>query len=423
MFKFIVKGIFRDRHRWLFPVVIVSAGVLIMVFTLSFMEGYKNSFIRQNARFDTGHLKVVSRAYAEMLSQKPYDLALLDIDDDLSVWQQAYPQLDWVQRINFGALLDVPDAKGETRAQGEVAGFAVDLLSSDKELELLHLKQALVSGNIPKASGEVLVSSTACNKLEIKLGDTVTLIGGSVYGAMTMQNFRVVGTVSFGVGALDNGAVVADISDIRKLLDMEGGAGEILAFFKSGDFNAKEASRIAADFNKRYTDINDEFSPQMLSLMEQNNLAYLLGVFSSSMGWMAAVFVFILGIVLWNSGLMNGIRRYGEFGVRLAIGEGKKHVYLSLLSEALVIGIIGSCIGLALGLAISLYFNHNGMDVSAYNRNSSILSENVIFTSITPAAIWASFIPGVLSTLFGAALAGIAIYKRQTSQLFKELEA
>ena len=90
MMKFILKGIFRDRHRWLFPLLIVSVGVIILVFTLSFMEGYKNSFIRQNARFDSGHVKVVSRAYAEMLQQKPYDLAMLDIQDDLKLWKAEY---------------------------------------------------------------------------------------------------------------------------------------------------------------------------------------------------------------------------------------------------------------------------------------------------------------------------------------------
>jgi putative ABC transport system permease protein len=148
-----------------------------------------------------------------------------------------------------------------------------------------------------------------------------------------------------------------------------------------------------------------------------------MGTFSSMMGWMALVFVFIMGIVLWNSGLMNGIRRYGEFGVRLAIGEQKRQVYLGLLTEAFIVGIVGSCIGLVLGLGISLYFNKNGMDVSAYNRNTSILSENMVYTSITLKALIISFIPGVLSTLLGAALAGSAIYKRQTSQLFKELEA
>jgi len=119
---------------------------------------------------------------------------------------------------------------------------------------------------------------------------------------------------------------------------------------------------------------------------------------------------------------MNGIRRYGEFGVRLAIGESKPRVYGSLLLESLVVGIVGSVIGLVVGLAISIYFNYHGMDVAAYNRNSSILSENVIYTVVTPMVVIASFVPGVLSTLFGAALAGAAIFKRQTSQLFKELE-
>jgi len=423
MFKFILKGIFRDRHRWLFPILIVSAGVLMMVFTLSFMQGYQNSFIRQNARFETGHLKVVTRAYANMIEQKPYDLSLLEIEDAYGEWQNEYPDLKWVQRIGFGALLDVPDENGETRAQGQVVGFAVDLLNSNTEHELLNLNKALVSGRLPQARGEALLSDIAMTKLGIKPGETVTLIGGSVYGAMTMQNLVIVGTVTFGVGALDNGAVIADIDDIRILLDMEHGASEILAFFKNDVYNDKAASKIAAEFNARYSDPDNEYSPMMLTMMQQNNLAYLMGTFSSMMGWMALIFVFIMGIVLWNSGLMNGIRRYGEFGVRLAIGEQKRQVYWGLLSEAFIVGIVGSCIGLLLGLGISLYFNQNGMDVSAYNRNTSILSENMVYTSITMKGLIISFIPGVLSTLFGAALAGAAIYKRQTSQLFKELEA
>ena len=103
MLSFLIKGVFRDRHRYLFPLLIVSSGVLIMVFMLALINGYMDSFIRQNAGFDTGHLKVVTKAYSELLNQKPYDLGLLDIQDDLEVWKQSYPQLDWVQRIHFGA--------------------------------------------------------------------------------------------------------------------------------------------------------------------------------------------------------------------------------------------------------------------------------------------------------------------------------
>jgi putative ABC transport system permease protein len=42
---------------------------------------------------------------------------------------------------------------------------------------------------------------------------------------------------------------------------------------------------------------------------------------------------------------------------------------------------------------------------------------------ITPPDFYIGFIPGVISTVIGTALSGIGIYRRQTSRLFKELEA
>jgi putative ABC transport system permease protein len=421
MLNFIIKGIFRDRHRYLFPLIIVSVGVGILVFMMSFMTGYIGSFINHTAMFDTGHLKVVTRAYAEMLSLKPVDLALLDIEPELEKWSKAYPQLVWKKRISFGALLDVPDSLGETRAQGEVAGFAVDLLGSGDEAERLNLSRSLVKGRLPKAGGELLLSSQAFDRLDLKLDDEVTLIGSTVDGAMAMMNFRVVGAVNFGVTALDKGAVVADFADIESMLALEGGASEILAWFKDGNYNKREVWRIKEDFNSRFS-ASGEYAPVMLALYDQNNLGYLIKVMDSSFSIMNLVFVLILAIVLWNSGLMNGIRRWGEFGVRLAIGEKKIHVYRSLIGEALVIGVIGSLIGTLLGLMVSLYYHEHGFDMTAYGQNSTIMAENIIYPAINFKMAWIGFVPGVASTVLGAVLAGLAIFKRQTSQLFKELE-
>lgn len=421
MLKFILKGIFRDRHRYLFPLFIVAAGVLIIVFATAMMQGYTTSFIRHNSRFETGHMKVTTKAYAEMAAQKPYDLGLDNITARLEQWKRAYPDLDWAPRINFGALLDVPDSLGETREQGEVLGFAADILKSPREVERLRLRESLQKGKLPSESGEVLITDPAFTRLQLQLGDTITLIGSTSRGAMAMANFKVCGTFNFGVEAMDRGAVMADINDVRTMLDMEDEAAEVLVYLTSVGYDSRVVSRICRDFNSQFSTA-DEYSPVMLGLEEQGNMGYWLGIMKSTSAIMAFVLVMVLGIVLWNSGLMNGIRRWGEFGVRLAIGEPKRHVYRALLTEALVIGIVGSLIGALLGVAISLYFSVHGMDMSAYNRNSSVLSENVIYTSLNIKNVMISIIPGVLATLLGASLAGIAIYKRQTSQLFKELE-
>ena len=61
------------------------------------------------------------------------------------------------------------------------------------------------------------------------------------------------------------------------------------------------------------------------------------------------VFILALSIVLWNAGLLGGLRRYGEFGLRLAIGENKTEIYVSLIGEALIVGVVGSVIGVVFG--------------------------------------------------------------------------
>ena len=47
----------------------------------------------------------------------PNDLAF-DSDTLLRLLKSDFPDMDWVERIHFAGLIDVPDEKGETRAQG-----------------------------------------------------------------------------------------------------------------------------------------------------------------------------------------------------------------------------------------------------------------------------------------------------------------
>ena len=46
----------------------------------------------------------------------------------------------------------------------------------------------------------------------------------------------------------------------------------------------------------------------------------------------------------------------------------------------------------------------------------------LIHAKITTETYYIGFIPGVISMVLGTMLSGIGIYKRQTAQLFKELE-
>ena len=114
MIKFLIKGMLRDHHRSLFPIIVVAFGVLLTTVIYSYINGEMNDLIDSNARFDTGHLKVMTRSYNDLVSQVPNDLALTGVESISRSLNKKYPEYDWTSRIRFIGLLDVPDENGET---------------------------------------------------------------------------------------------------------------------------------------------------------------------------------------------------------------------------------------------------------------------------------------------------------------------
>jgi putative ABC transport system permease protein len=130
-----------------------------------------------------------------------------------------------------------------------------------------------------------------------------------------------------------------------------------------------------------------------------------------------------MSIVLWNAGLSGSLRRYGEFGLRLAVGEDKGHIYRAMIVESMAVGIAGSLIGTAIGAGCAYYLQVHGFDIGSMMKNSTMMLTDIIRAQVEPLTFIIGFLPGMLATALGSAISGIGIYKRQTSQLFKELES
>ena len=423
MILFLVKGLLRDRTRSLFPCLVVAAGVMLTVLLYSYIKGSENDIIQASASLVSGHVDVVTRSFAHEEDQVPNDLALLGLDDLLSELRQKWPDLILTPRIRFAGLLDVPDAEGQTRAQGSVVGLAVDLIDPESpEHAVLNLTDALVSGHLPAAPGEILLSEIFASRLGVSRGETVTLISTTMHGSLATANFTVVGTVRFGVSAVDRGALLADVGDIQWALDMQDGASEVLGFFPDLVYRPDAAREIADAFNAQYTTNLGPFVPLMRTLRDHSGLAETLDLANAVGTAVVALFVVVMSIVLWNAGLMGSLRRFGEFGVRLAIGENKIHLYRSLLVESLVIGLTGSVLGTALGLMASTYLQVHGMDISGLLKNSSMMISDVLRARVTPTSWVIGFVPGILATLLGAAVSGLGVFRRRTADLTKELQ-
>jgi len=405
------------------PAIVVALGVFLTVFMSGFFKGVMTDMIDMNAKFSSGHVKIVTRAYAENEDQAPLDLALLGVSELKKQLQQEYPNMVWVERIKTGGLLDVPDENGETRVQGPAMVTAVDLLSPDsKEAERMGIQNSIVKGRLPQKEGEALISDEFAEKFDVSPGDQVTLFGSTMNGSMMFKTFIVSGTIRFGVTAIDRGAIFMDLRDAQMALDMDDAASEILGYFKGKPYDDVAAHKLEDTFNAKYSVESDDFSPIMIRLAETAGMSDYLVIAENMVSIMIFIFIIAMSIVLWNTGLLGGLRRYSEYGVRLALGEEKKHIYKTTIYEAILIGIIGSIVGTALGLALTYRLQSHGWDFSALTGNIGMMMPSVFRAQVTPAMYIVGFIPGVVAMVLGTALAGFAIYKRKTAQLFKELE-
>ena len=385
-----------------------------------------NSMLLDTAVILTGHEKIVTRAYHEESMLMPNDLALFEIDKLIEKLEKEHPNFFWTPRILFAGLLDVPDEKGETKSQGPVIAMGIDFFSKgSRQVEIWELERNLVSGTLPINNDDALISSKLAEKLNVLVGEQVTFIGSTMDNAFTTYNFNIVGTFNLKKGQTDRQMMLVDISGAREALDMENAASAIFGFTHDLYYDDAAVVSLRTNYNNIESDSLDIFSPFMLALRDGNQMGTVVDMSNAMLAIMGSVFLVIVMVVLWNMGLMNGLRRYGEVGLRLAIGEPKGHVYRSLITEAVIIGLFGTVIGTGLGLSITYYVQENGIDytkgIEALS-NTSMVMPNVFYAQVTPDLFYIGFFPGILATVFGTMLAGLAIYKREMSQLFKELE-
>jgi len=456
MIRFLFKGLLRDRQRSLLPAIVVALGVSLTVLFVCYMTGILGDFADFSAKFSNGHVKIITRAYADNMNQKPIDLAIENVSEVMDDLKKDYPEMEWVLRTQFGGLLDAPDENGETRSQGPTMAIAIDMLTpGSMEPERLNLENILVKGTIPHNPGEILISDEFATNLEVGPGDQVTLMSSTMYGSMSFYNFTIAGTIRFGVSVMDRGAIIVDMLDAQAALDMQDASGEILGFLPGGHYIGQEAGLVCASFNGTDTIPKGEFEPIMLKLTEQGEMlgSYLemvdsvafivvfIFIFAMSIVlWntemlgsylemvdsvafiVVFIFIFAMSIVLWNTGLIGGLRRYGEVGVRLAIGEPKGHIYKSMIYESALIGIVGSALGTIIGLLFAYWIQEKGIDISSMMKGSTMMMPGTFHAKLVPQAYYIGFIPGLFSCTLGTMLSGIGIYKRKTASLFKELE-
>jgi putative ABC transport system permease protein len=149
----------------------------------------------------------------------------------------------------------------------------------------------------------------------------------------------------------------------------------------------------------------------------------MVKTFTVIKSFVVGIFTFLMVLVLWNAGVLSGIHRYGEMGLRLAFGESHWKLILTLGIEGLLIGILGSIVGCVLGGTFAWYLQEVGLNMGDAFAKSGLMINDVVRARLTLDGFIQGIVPGIFASVAGTLVASLSIFKRSEANLFRELEA
>ncbi len=208
----------------------------------------------------------------------------------------------------------------------------------------------LTTGRWPQGSHEIAIDSKTANTKHYKVGDTIgVLTRGPV------EKFRVVGTVRFGGLSSLGGATIAifDLPTAQRIFDKVGKLDSIGLSSKQNVTPEQLVAEVKPLLGPT-AQVRTGAQEAKQQAKDTNGFLKFLEYFLLAFGFIA---LFVGSFVIANTLGITIAQRMRELATLRMLGATRRQVYMSVILEAFVIGVIASVIGLFLGLALAKLLN------------------------------------------------------------------
>jgi putative ABC transport system permease protein len=189
----------------------------------------------------------------------------------------------------------------------------------------------------PGDKREAIIGPTVAANMKVGVGDTILLEGNP---------FEVVG-VAEGVSSFENGFVTIPLEEMQQLKDMP---GRVTGF----SVVLKKAGHGAASVDDVKQAIEDLQGPdgKPLRLTARPTREYADSMIhiriARAMAWMTSLVAVIIGAIgMLNTMIMSVLERVKEIGILRAVGWRKSRVVRMILSESVLLSLLGAVLGIA----------------------------------------------------------------------------
>lgn len=385
MYRLASRNVRRQRSH----TTMVLAALILGVAGLMLAAGWVNDIFVQLGEAlihsQSGHMQVYRTGYYERGTRSPGKY-LIDDPDRLN---GRIATIDGVQdvmaRLNFSGLLS------NGRSDLPIVGEGVE---SDKEAALGTFV-SVVDGRQMTGTDAfgMLLGRGLAQALQLKPGDHATLLASTLDGALNTLDLEVVGIFQSFSNEYDARAVKIALPAAQELLGTRAVNALVITLRETRD-TSRIASMLTRDLGphdmevKTWVELNDFYEKTVRLYARQ------LGVLQ------AIVFVMVV-LTIANTVNMSVFERLGEFGTMRALGNRGGDVFRLIVTENLLLGLVGSVLGVLLGLLLAAVISAIGISMPPPPNANMAYTARI---QLSPGNVLVAFAIGLLAPILAALL-------------------
>jgi len=345
------RNIFRNFRRSILSASAIGVAAMSIVLLYSLLGGMTEDLVYNQQTYATGAVRIRNEAYTKNERLNPLHLTVSDPAGIISILDKT-PGVEIISpRISFPARIY------RSEENFNALGVGVDF---DREVHFQNLGPEVVrDGRLP-ASGknEVLMGYKLAQKAGVGLGDKITVLSSTATRGTNAITFTVTGLAVFPLSSLNETTFYTPLDRIQYFLRMGDHVQEILIKTEP-DFKSEEVARAVRTSLSGRTEL--EVSDWLAV-----STTYSMMEMASTMYDIFALFFFVLGCsVILNTTIMVIFERMKEIGTLGAMGMAGKDLVRLFFLESLFISMIGSFIGVVLGIIITQILHVTGINLGS----------------------------------------------------------
>ncbi len=386
------KNLTRYKRRTLITAGAIAVGLMMYIFIDSMLMGAEMESVRNLKWFETASARILNDEYWENRFQKPLDLNIANPDKIIETLDQQ--GITATKRMVFsGDLIFYADEFGE---DGNMPA-TITAIDPEKDFDVFEFGSTLIEGRFlePGEDG-ILLGSWFAEDIEAKVGYWITIVTTGNGGFHEAMDLEIVGIVNCPNPNVNRTLIMMPISTADEYLAMDGAATEINIKLPANSDVDLEVGRIQEFLN------GDNLTVMSWETMALDYLA-LAEAKRGGTGMILFLIFIIAAVGISNTMLMAVFERFRELGMMRSLGMSDGKIRVAFMIEGAGIGLIGSALGVILGILADLFIIKVGIDYGFLLRDMDIgYRLQAIFRGAwNPMTMVIAFVAGtVFSTLF-----------------------